>query len=92
MEQKQELRAYFFANMYLPSIHAGVQSQHTTAEMFIKYCVTANEDTLVKEENLLIDWATNHKTTIVLNGGMSGSLQELVTLFESEDNPYPWAF
>jgi len=92
-QQKQELRAYFFNNMYLPSLHAGIQSQHTTAEMFVKYqwldseCQTDESDT-----EILYDWAQNHKTTIVLNGGMSGDLQALVELFESTQNPYPWGF
>ena len=94
MEQ-QELRAYFFANMYLPSQHAGIQSLHTTAEMFVKY---AQPNTIFfseedgKTRDILFDWAENHKTTIVLNGGMSGDLQELLTLFESKDNQYPWSF
>lgn len=73
--------------MYLHGIHAGVQSQHTTAEMFIKY-LPYDIDV---ETDILYDWATNHKTTIVLNGGMSGALQEIVDLFDSEENTYPWA-
>ena len=91
MEQK--LRAYFFNNMYLQGAHSGIQSQHCTAELFVKYqwldseCQTDESDT-----EILYDWAQNHKTTIVLNGGMSGDLQALVELFESEYNPYPWSF
>jgi len=91
MEQK--LRAYFFNNMYLQGAHSGIQSQHCTAELFVKYqwldseCQTDESDT-----EILYDWAQNHKTTIVLNGGMSGDLQALVELFESNENPYTWAF
>lgn len=91
-KQTTELRAYFFNNMYLQGIHSGVQSQHCTAEMFLKYLVETPSRTLLAQEDLLIEWANNHKTTIVLNGGMSGHLDELVTLLSSEHNPYPWAF
>lgn len=80
-------RAYFFQNMYLHGIHAGVQSQHTTAEMFIKYLPYDVDE----ETSILYDWANFHKTTIVLNGGMSGALQEIVEVFDSEENNYPWA-
>ena len=96
-QQKQELRAYFFNNMYLQGAHSGIQSQHTTTEMFVKYQWVdsgAIQEYLINESDteLLYDWAQNHKTTIVLNGGMSGDLQALVELFESNENPYTWAF
>ena len=92
-------RCYHFANMYLPNVHAGVQSQHCLAEMFVKYqwidsgCIQELPGEVDEScTEILYDWATNHKTTIVLNGGMSGQLQEIVELFEYKDNPYPWAF
>lgn len=84
-QQKQELRAYFFQNFYLQGIHAGIQAQHTMAEMFVKYIMGS-------EKEMLLDWAQNHKTTIVLNGGMSGDLQAIVDLLSSPQNTYPWAF
>lgn len=86
-KQEQELRAYFFQNMYLQGIHAGIQSQHTTAEMFVKYLPFEH-----KGLDTLYAWANNHKTTIVLNGGMQGDLEEAIKVFDTEDNPYPWAF
>lgn len=91
METKQELRAYFFQNMYLQGIHAGIQSQHTTAEMFIKYLEPCNPYTCAKYDTLY-DWAKLNKTTIVLNGGMQGDLEEVVKVLEDPDNEYPWAF
>lgn len=82
-------RCYHFANMYLPALHAGIQSQHCLAEMFVKYLDVTNETML---QNLILkDWATFDKTTIVVNGGMSGQLKEIAELFSSKDNPYPWA-
>ena len=83
------MRAYFFGNMYLSSIQQGIQAQHCTAELFVKYnhpfrCESkANAD--------LFDWAENHKTSILLNGGDSGALQEIVDLMNTNRNPYPWA-
>lgn len=99
-KQEQELRAYFFQNMYLQGIHAGIQSQHTTAEMFVKYLdgkvkslSKCPQDTQYHNNvKVLYDWANNHKTTIVLNGGMQGDLEEAIKVFDTEDNPYPWAF
>jgi len=74
--------------MYLQGIHAGIQSQHCTAEMFVKYA-----ECLDGEDNLLYDWAENHKTTIVLNGGYASALYELsVFLDDDDENPYPWAY
>jgi hypothetical protein len=37
------------------------------------------------------EWAGIHKTTILLNGGMEKSLKDLLPIFFSKDNPYPWA-
>lgn len=94
-KQSENLRAYFFANMYLPSLHAGIQSQHTTAEMFVKYAkpntIFFNKDDEV-QRGILFKQASDHKTTIVLNGGMSGDLAEIKSLLSHTDNPYPWAY
>ncbi|CAH9013712.1 putative hyphothetical protein [Vibrio phage 496E54-1] len=95
--EKQELRAYFFNNMYLAGIHAGIQSQHTTSEMFVKYNTDKIDCDCWKgcdcyfASGLLHDWGENHKTTVVLNGGMQQNLEELYELLCSKDNPYPFA-
>ena len=78
------MRAYFFQNFYLQGIHAGIQSQHTTAEMFVKY----QHDCIEKE--MLFDWATNHKTTIVLNGGMQKDLFDIITILNKNIYPFAW--
>ncbi len=83
--ENQGLRAYFFQNMYLTGVHAGIQSQHTTAEMFVKY--NMKEGYLV-----LADWARYHKTTIVLNGGYASNLVRICKLLDNPENPYPWAY
>lgn len=77
------MRAYFFQNFYLQGIHAGIQSQHTTAEMFVKYSIGS------EQHSMLFDWAINHKTTIVLNGGMQSDLLYIEDLLEY--SKFPWA-
>jgi len=83
-----ELRAYFFQNFYLHGIHAGIQSQHTTAEMFVKY----QQHSFCPKKASLYVWAKKYKTTIVLNGGMQRDLIEILSLLESNDNPYPFSY
>ena len=83
------MRAYFFGNMYLSSIQQGIQAQHTTAELFIKYNPPGT-DRLLDEAPLLFEWASDHKTSILLNGGYSSTLREIIELFRDEDNPFPW--
>jgi len=70
----------------LSSIQQGIQSAHCLAEMFTKY--TKGED-----KKLLFDWAKNHKTMIVLNGGNSEALTEFYTLLQKpdEEDHYPFA-
>jgi hypothetical protein len=100
----ENYRAYFFNNMYLTGIHAGIQAQHCTAEMFNKYPSEESgvyewgtqEEVLEFEREVevgchLYDWASEDKTTIILNGGYASNLILIESLFEDVDNPYPWA-
>jgi hypothetical protein len=41
---------------------------------------------------ILYEWVENHKTTILLNGGMQAQLIEITNLLSEEENPYPWEF
>jgi len=75
------MRAYFFGNMYLSPIQQGIQAAHVTHELFLKYGI----------DSRFYDWAQDHKTMILLNGGYSENLRELIALFDSRENPYPWA-
>ena len=36
-EQKEKLRLYSFGNMYLGGVQAGIQCQHATTELWVKY-------------------------------------------------------
>lgn len=78
------MRAYFFQNFYLQGIHAGIQSQHTTAEMFVKYSQPSTQ------QEQLFDWAINHKTTIVLNGGMQQDLEDVIKVLSWLDFPFAY--
>lgn len=80
------MRAYFFGNMYLSSIQQGIQALHATSEMFVKY---HGRDGNANET--LMDWAANHKTVCLMNGGFNSAIRELVNFFDNEENPFPWA-
>ena len=79
------MRCYHLSNMYLSSIQAGIQSSHAQMELFVKY----QEDDDQKAQ--LYDWAKNHKTMIVLNGGYLSTMQEALKFLDNSSNPYPWS-
>ncbi len=81
----ENLRAYFFNNMYLTGIHAGIQAQHCTAEMFSKY------DDSMEGYHPLYEWALEYKTTIILNAGYNSNLQRIESELADWKGPYPWA-
>ena len=65
LPDETEYRAYFFINTYLIGIHAGIQAAHAAVEMTLGY-------------NYLYDqWASDHKTIIVLNGGTHSNLEQI---------------
>lgn len=85
------MRAYFFGNMYLSSIQQGIQAAHATHEMFVKWTGPRGP---CSAGSILFDWAENHKTMILLNGGYSATIQELVDFFAEQGEHvvnYPWA-
>jgi len=75
------MRAYFFCNFYLSSIQQGIQSAHCLHELFVKYPINHDEASA-----LLWEWATSHKTMIVLNGGNSADLNNMVVSLEKLAN------
>lgn len=85
------MRAYYFGNMYLSSIQQGIQTAHVTHELFLKYpACDPNHHDLSLRSDILHDWAKNHKTMILLNGGYSENLRQITYLFNTVNNPYPW--
>jgi len=84
------MRVYSWNNFYLSSIQQGIQALHSTAELFTKYKYLSGDT--VAQHHMLFDWATNHKTVILLNGGDTDALIDLKGFLNSPDNPYPHAF
>jgi len=87
------MRAYFFGNMYLSSIQQGIQAAHVTHELFNKYSTVSGADglSILGHSDTLFSWSLSHKTMILLNGGYSENLREIIALFDTPENPYPWA-
>lgn len=80
-----ELRLYTFVNFYLSQIQQGIQSAHIVSElMSFQGWPTPNQVDMVK------DWAKDHKTIIVCNGGNNEGLGELMSLFRDHRNKFPW--
>lgn len=88
------MRCYHINNFYLNGIHAGIQSAHAQHELAVKYLgdtVQKNPYFTPARESYL-EWATKHKTIIVLNGGMQCDLERWVELLSRNPvNAYAWA-
>lgn len=80
------MRAYFFGNMYLSSIQQGIQAAHALHEMFVRFPERKQDGGWY-----LWEWATNHKTMILLNAGYGEEIRDLMLFFNNHRNPYPWA-
>lgn len=95
------MRCYHFCNFYLASIHAGIQSAHAQHELATKYLgdgfdaehglLADNEWTHAANIDKYLEWAKNHKTMILLNGGMQGDLIKIEDLLASDSNRFPYA-
>ena len=73
---------------YLSSLQQGLQAAHTVSELFVKY---KNAELY---EKLIYDWAKNHKTMVLLNGGNCDGLNSIhtyFTLLESQGSINPFA-
>ena len=81
------MRFYGFGNYYLSSLQQGLQAAHAAVDLAMK-CSSrrCDDDTW----NQYVDWAENHKTMVLLNGGNSADLQELFDFLNCEENPYPF--
>lgn len=62
MENKLELRMYGFVNYQLTGIQKGIQFAHAIVEYG-----------LYNNNSQYLDWAKNHKTVILLNGGTTNN-------------------
>lgn len=87
------MRCYHLGNFYLSSIQQGIQAAHVQHDMAIKY-LTADSPTeshACSAEDGYVEWATNHKTMILLNGGMASHLLDFEAFLKSESHGYAWA-
>lgn len=76
--------------MYLSSLQNGLQSAHVVGELMVKYNPPPAR-IRGKEWSTLMEWASKHKTMVLLNAGYGEELYSLQRFFNEEDNPYPWA-
>ena len=73
-------RCYFVNIMYLLSGQTGIQAQHASTRLMLKYWNLDNQEEYLgpnKKVDIVKEWADKHETSIVLNGGMHGDLVEL---------------
>jgi len=67
------MRFYTITNLYLSDIQRGIQSAHCLHELYEKY-IAEDDDYML---SVISNWANNHKTMIVLNGGYSENLNQI---------------
>lgn len=85
------MRCYHLCNFYLAGIQAGIQSAHTQHELAMKYTgVNVNRGVSLAKVSYH-DWATHHKTMILLNGGMASDLLDVESMLIPNVHPYAWA-
>lgn len=88
------MRCYHLCNFYLAGVHAGIQTAHTQHEMALKYLTNDSPEQGTFEdfaESGYLKWANDHKTLILLNGGMAEDLLEFEAFLNREHHPYAWA-
>lgn len=77
------MKGYMIVHCLIPGVRAGVQGAHAMIELMDKYANDGNRMAHI--------WATYDKTLICLNGGTSKMMHALYDLFNTPDNPYPYA-
>jgi len=84
------MRAYFFVNNWLSQIQRGIQVAHCAVEMARYYA----RHTGVGETRFLDfeEWADQHKTMIVLNGGGHADLNDLTGFLSQGPHDLPWGY
>ena len=86
-----KLRLYTFCNFYLSSIQQGIQTSHIVSELFVT-CREHESQTYDSMHKMLWDWAQNHKTVIVCNGGTSKDIVEAYNMLMDGNITYPMAY
>ncbi len=84
------MRFYGFGNYYLSSLQQGLQAGHAAVDLHVKYNMLQAHYDSDAQKNIFNDWAMNHKTMVLLNGGNSADLQDLFEFLSNDHNPYPF--
>jgi hypothetical protein len=87
-----ELRLYSFCNFYISPIQQGIQTGHAAVDLVRKYTNVGAMRSLSKADmmktGMVSEWADNHKTFIVLNGGDNDGICEATTIIKYSDLPF----
>ena len=87
----EELRCYTFTLYQLSSIQQGIQAGHAAVELGMKAHTRLIRNLNGDHWAAYHEWATHHKTMVLLNGGDLNELCELRNFLGSENNKFPWA-
>lgn len=77
------MRLYSFVNYYLSPLQQGLQTAHCVSEYVNKYPISM-------KKSFFEDWANNHKTIIICNGGNSLQLNELYSKLQTFSDLYDY--
>jgi hypothetical protein len=90
------MRLYAWVNNYLSSIQKGIQTAHLVHSLFTKYThpeasrYNIRPNLIPRAAEYLNDWALNHRTIIILNGGNCAGLRTVCDVLNTENNSFPW--
>jgi hypothetical protein len=88
-QHMQQLRLYSFVNFYLSSIQQGVQTGHAAVDLVRKYnAPKGTPSQLGKNCDMVGEWADNHKTFIILNGGNNEMLLNTKEIVKASGLPW----
>ncbi len=87
-----ELRLYSFVNFYLSSIQQGIQTGHAAVDLVRKYEENNAHpsDEHIDRCDMVIEWADDYKTFIILNGGDLKNLTQIDTIVAASG--FPWVY
>jgi hypothetical protein len=83
-----ELRLYSFVNFYLSPMQKGIQTGHAAVDLMLKYSGRVGNDNSDFQKTMVYDWAKDHKTFIVLDGGNSKSLTQSTDIIFDAGFPF----
>lgn len=90
-------RLYTFTNYYMSPIQHGIQTAHIVGDLAAIYASSRHSELSAAElinhlnnQILFLDWAENHKTIIVCNGGNSADLLSLYQQLSVMDLDFPF--